>query len=108
MKLSKINEMTGGWFVGNFEPSILKTSQFEACVKQYSQGDREPSHFQKSAVEVTVIISGQARMGDVVLNPGDIILLEPYEIADFEALTEVTLVALKTPSIPEDKVLAND
>ena len=108
MKLSKINEMTGGWFVGNFEPSILKTSQFEACVKHYSQGDREPSHFQKTAVEITVMISGQARMGDVFLNPGDIILLEAYEIADFEALTDVTLVALKTPSIPEDKVLAND
>ena len=108
MKLSKINQMTGGWFVGDFEPSILKTSQFEACVKYYSQGDREPSHFQKTAVEITVMINGQARMGQVVLNPGDIILLEPYEIADFEALTEVTLVALKTPSIPEDKVLAND
>jgi hypothetical protein len=45
-------------------------------------------------------------MGDHTLSAGDIILLEPFEIADFEALTDVSLVALKTPSLPADKVLA--
>lgn len=98
--------MTGGWFAGNFEPSILKSENFEACVKHYPKGSIEPSHYQLTACEITVIISGTARMGDQTLTAGDIILLEPLEIADFEALTDVSLVAVKTPSLPADKVLA--
>lgn len=106
MKTAKLAEMTGGWFAGNFEPSILKSEHFEACVKHYPKGSKEPSHYQLTAFEVTVIVSGTARMGNLTLSAGDIILLEPFEIADFEALTDVSLVALKTPSIPADKVLA--
>jgi hypothetical protein len=106
LKTVKLAEMTGGWFAGNFEPSILKSEHFEACVKHYLKGSTEPSHYQLTAFEVTVIVSGTARMGDQTLTAGDIILLEPFEIADFEALTDVSLVALKTPSLPADKVLA--
>ena len=57
-------------------------------------------------MEVTLIVSGQARMGNEMLNPDDIILIEPGEKYDFEALTDVVLVAIKTPSIPNDKELA--
>lgn len=106
MKTAKLEEMTGGWFAGNFEPSILKSEHFEACVKHYLKGSTEPSHYQLAAFEVTVIVSGTARMGNQTLSAGDIILLEPFEIADFEALTDVSLVAIKTPSLPADKVLA--
>jgi hypothetical protein len=106
LKTAKLADMTGGWFAGNFEPSILKSEHFEACVKNYPKGATEPSHFQLTASEITVIISGTARMGNRTLIAGDIILLEPMEIADFEALTDVSLVALKTPSLPDDKVLA--
>ena len=106
MQLAKLNEMVGGWFVGDFSPSVLRNSDFEACVKHYKMGDFEPAHYQKTASEITVVISGQARIGDQKLSAGDIILLEPFEVADFEALTDVVLVAVKTPSSPEDKVLA--
>lgn len=106
MKTAKLADMTGGWFVGNFEPSILKSEHFEACVKHYPKGSTEQSHFQLTAWEITVIISGTARMGNRTLTKGDIVLLEPLEIADFEALTDVSLVALKTPSLPDDKVLS--
>lgn len=106
MKLAKLGEMTGGWFVGNFEPSILRSEHFEACVKYYAKGATEAGHYQLLATEITVIVSGAARMGNQVLNAGDVVLLEPFEIADFEALTDVALVALKSPSMPDDKVLA--
>ena len=62
-------------------------------------------HFQVIATEVTVIIEGKARMGDQILGANDIIVLDPKDSYDFEALTEVTLVAVKFPSIPNDKVL---
>lgn len=103
-----MSKMTGGWFIGNFTPSVVKTSDFEVCVKNYAMGVREPAHYQLTATEVTVIIQGKARMGSQVLNAGDIVTLAPFEVADFEALTDVALVAVKFPSLPADKVLANE
>jgi len=107
MKVQTLNEMFGGWFVGNFEPSILKTEAFEACVKRYTKGEREPRHYQLISVEITVIISGRARLGTQVFETNDVILIEPGEEADFEALEDTVLLAVKTPSIPKDKRLVN-
>ena len=105
LKLNNLEGMTGGWFIGNFMPSIHKTEDFEICVKKYDLGATEPKHYQKVATEITVIISGQARIGENYLKEGDAITIEPFEALDFEAITNVTLVAVKFPSIPDDKVV---
>ncbi|GIU68975.1 MAG: hypothetical protein KatS3mg002_0211 [Candidatus Woesearchaeota archaeon] len=33
MKTAKLSEMTKGWFIGNFEPSLHKTNDVEVGVK---------------------------------------------------------------------------
>jgi len=105
MRRFDLREMTGGWFIGNFVPTAVQSKEFEVTVRKYRLGDREQRHFQLTATEVTVIIEGHARMGDQMLNANDIIVLDPQESYDFEALSDVTLVAVKFPSIPNDKVL---
>jgi hypothetical protein len=105
MRRFRLEDMVGGWFIGNFQPSVIRTEQFEATVRKYATGDTEPKHFQKSATEITVIIEGHARMGDQILQSNDIIVLNPGDSCDFEAITEVTLVAIKFPSLPDDKIL---
>jgi hypothetical protein len=105
METDKLSNYIGGWFIGNFDPSMLSTDTFEISVKRYQQGDIEAFHYQLSAIEFTVIVSGQCRIGASFLGPDDIIRIDPFESADFEALTDVVLVAVKTPSIPSDKIL---
>lgn len=105
MRRSSLKDMVGGWFIGNFQPNVIQSEQFEVTVRKYAKGDREPKHFQLIATEVTVIVEGQARIGDQILGPNDIIVLDPKDSYDFEALSEVTLVAVKFPSIPNDKIL---
>lgn len=105
MKKFRLEDMVGGWFIGNFQPSAIHTKHFEVTIRKYMSGDCEPKHFQKVATEVTVIIDGQARMGNELLGPNDIIVLDPKDSFDFEAITAVTLVAVKFPSLPDDKVL---
>lgn len=56
MKVSKIDNMVKGWFIGSFEPSVLKSENFESAVKYYNKGDYDNSHFHKIAKEITVII----------------------------------------------------
>jgi mannose-6-phosphate isomerase-like protein (cupin superfamily) len=103
--INRLEQMTGGWFLGNFSPTIYETDSAEVCVKTYKAGDTEPLHMQLTAVEVTVIITGNASMSGVEVFPGDVIRIDPLEPADFVALTDVTLVAVKSPSKPEDKVV---
>jgi hypothetical protein len=39
MKVDKLDRMVKGWFVGNFEPTVIKTNDVEVAVKKYKAGD---------------------------------------------------------------------
>lgn len=107
MKTSNINEMVKGWFIGNFEPSLLKTNDVEVAVKNYNKGDYESAHYHKIATEFTVIISGRVKMNNIEYKSGDIIVMEPNESTDFEALEDNTVnVVVKIPGANNDKYLS--
>ena len=40
MKIKYLDDMTKGWFVGNFEPTVLNTEDVEVAVKKYKKGDQ--------------------------------------------------------------------
>lgn len=101
-----LGEYKNGWILGNFSPAVIHTSDFEVCVKSFSAGDRETSHYQVIATEITVVLSGKVRMGMILLTEDEILVVEPGEVVDFEALTDCKVLGIKFPSLPEDKVLA--
>ena len=103
MKHQKLDEMIKGWFVGDFNPTIIPTKDFEVAVKYYRAGDREERHHHKVATELTVIVNGKVRMNSVEYSQGDIITIEPGESTDFEALTDVATTVVKVPSVKGDK-----
>lgn len=103
LKHARIEEMIKGWFVGSFEPSVLRSYACEVAVKHYRAGDYEELHHHLIAVEVTVIISGTVKMAGRTWKAGDIIVIEPGEGTDFEALTDAVNVVVKLPSIRDDK-----
>ena len=105
MDVHNLDDFWGGWFVGAFYPSLGNSPHFEVAVKRFSAGEREPKHYQVEATEITVIVSGHCRIGDNQLGPNEIIRIAPLETADFEALTDVVLVAVKFPSLANDKRL---
>jgi quercetin dioxygenase-like cupin family protein len=105
MRTMKLSDMKGGWFVGDFQPTILQSTKFEAGIKRYQAGDREPAHMHKITTEITVIIEGRVKMNGQELSKGDMILLEPGEACDFHALEDTITAVIKTPSHPLDKYL---
>ena len=105
MKRYKLDDMTKGWFIGNFEPSLFKTNDFEVAVKRYKKGDFEESHYHKIATEYTVIVKGNVRMNGVEYTAGTILTIPPMESTDFKALTEATTVVVKIPGASNDKYL---
>ncbi|MGI1988463.1 hypothetical protein [Shewanella glacialipiscicola] len=105
MDKHNINDFVRGWFVGNFEPSLYKTEDVEVAVQYFKQGDKEASHCHKIATELTLIVSGKARMKDKILNVGDIVKIAPGEFTDFEALEDTITTVVKLPGATNDKYL---
>ncbi len=105
MKKDRIENYKGGWIVGNFIPVIQESEHLEVGIKYFKKGATEPSHMQRTATEITILHSGSARIGNVFLGAGDILIIPPLEFADFEALQDGSLTCIKYPSLPDDKVL---
>ena len=103
MKQFKLENMTGGWFVGDFTPSVFKNKNVEVGIKNYQTGAKDPLHVHRETWEITVVIEGRVIMAGKELSKGDIILLEPGDESSFEALEDSTLAVVKYPSIPSDK-----
>jgi quercetin dioxygenase-like cupin family protein len=105
MKVNKLSEFTKGWVVGNFEPSLFKTDDFEVAVKTYKKGDYEAKHYHKVATEITVISKGRVLMNNQLYEEGDIITIEPGEATDFRAINDVITTVIKFPCVKDDKYL---
>src|SRR5258708_40188768 len=98
MKHARLDDMVKGWFVGAFAPTVLFSDAVEVAVKHYKAGDVEAAHYHAVATELTLIVEGTVRMCGSEFGPGDIVVLEPGEITEFEALTHAINVVVKTPS----------
>lgn len=105
MKKFHLDMMQKGWFVGNFEPSLVKTNNVEVAVKHYQSGEREVEHYHKIATEITVIVSGSVLMNGVRYQAGDIVVISPLESTDFEALENTVTTVVKIPCANNDKYI---
>jgi hypothetical protein len=103
MEKYNLEDFIGGWFVGDFMPTLYKTTDVEVAVKKYYQGQKEESHYHKIATEFTVIIEGQVLMSGTLYKTGDIIKITPGISTDFEALSNVTTLVVKIPGAQNDK-----
>ena len=103
MDVRHISDFTGGWFIGNFEPSLLKCAGFEAGIKVHQKGEDWPAHYHKIATEYNVIVYGKMTIQNQVLTAGDVFVLKPYEIADPIFHEETAIVCIKHPGANNDK-----
>lgn len=105
INVSSLSDMVRGWFVGDFEPSVLRTTAFEAAVQRFTAGDHEAWHVHRVATEITVIVSGRAEMNGMEVKAGDVVVIKPGHGTDFKALEDTVTAVIKTPSVRGDKYL---
>lgn len=109
MKIFKLENFVRGWVVGDFEPNILKTKEFEFGSKVYKKGYDEKGHMHKVAHEITIITKGKFDMDGQTLNEGDIIWLKPGESFSYlKCLEDGVTSFIKTPSLVGDKYPLNE
>ena len=104
MKTFNLKDFTGGWVAGDFEPTIIKTQDFEVSVKHYKEGEYQEKHVHHKADELSIIVEGSARMNGKIYKKDDIILMPKGEATDFFPLEDGTITCvIKTPSVNGDK-----
>jgi len=105
MQILKLNNFTKGWVVGDFEPSVIKTKDFEFAVQYFEAGEKHEKHVHKIAREITIIVEGEFLMNQKKVIKGDVLIIEPNEAAEFECLADGATAVIKTPSVVGDKYL---
>jgi quercetin dioxygenase-like cupin family protein len=105
MKVNKLSDMHRGWLIGNFEPSLLKTADFEVGLLLHKAGEVWPAHYHAVATEYNVLISGHMEVCGIELVAGDTFTIFPHEVAAPIFYTDCYILCVKHPSIPTDKIL---
>jgi quercetin dioxygenase-like cupin family protein len=105
MRFNKISNMTNGWMIGNYIPSILRTKDFEIGHHLYQKNFKAVPHTHKIATEYNYIISGRLIVSGKELKRGDIFIYEPNDVADVVFLEDTDLIIIKVPSVLGDKYL---
>jgi len=103
MKNHNIKDFVRGWFIGDFEPALLRSNDIEVAIQYYKAGDHEPKHVHKIAREITVVAYGRVTMLGQQYVTGDIIDIQPGTPTDFFAIEDSATLVIKTPSVPSDK-----
>jgi mannose-6-phosphate isomerase-like protein (cupin superfamily) len=105
MRHARLQDMVKGWFVGDFSPAVMRSTDCEVAVKHYAAGDHEAVHHHRVATEITLIVSGEVEMMGRRWSAGDIVVVEPGEATDFVAHTDAVNVVVKLPSAAGDKYM---
>lgn len=103
MKVSHINDMKGGWFIGNFEPSLFKNDNFEVAYKFFDKDEFHEPHTHKIATEYNYLAKGKLSVQGKTIESGQIFIFQPGELSDVVFLEKCEIVVIKTPCIKNDK-----
>lgn len=117
MIINRIENMKGGWFIGNFEPSVFRTSDFEVGHKLHKVGETWDKHYHKRGVEVTYLLRGKMRLQlwhdldrkpeEHILVGGDVFVIHPGETVFPEFIEDCEVIVVKTPSDTGDKYVVD-
>jgi hypothetical protein len=105
MKIYNTENFIGGWFCGDFEPTVYRTKDFEVCYKQHTAGEVWDKHYHAVSTEINYLIRGEMRINDQDLHAPMVFVIEPMEVADPTFFTDVELIVIKVPSLPSDKIV---
>ena len=67
MKKFKLDDMKGGWFVGNFEPSVMK-ADFEVGIPD-TKRESSTIIFHKKGTEINVMRKGKIKLNGEIFEP---------------------------------------
>jgi quercetin dioxygenase-like cupin family protein len=101
--IKRLEDFTRGWLIGDFEPSLIRTKDFEVGILTHIKGEVWPKHYHKLADEYNVLVKGKMTVNGTELNTGDVFIIEKNEVSEPKFLEDCTVLVIKIPSIIGDK-----
>jgi quercetin dioxygenase-like cupin family protein len=98
-----MSDMLRGWFIGDFEPSVFRTKQFEVGVLTHRKGEKWSEHYHKVATEINVLLEGSMSVNGIHISVGDVFVIEPNESSAPVFHEDCKVLCVKTPSVIGDK-----
>lgn len=99
-----LNQFKRGWFIGNFQPSILRTREFEVSIISHKMNEETFPHFHRASTEINVVVQGTLMVNGHKIETGDIFVYHAFEVSNVRFLTDSVLCVVRVPSAPDDKV----
>ena len=94
-----------GWFIGQFEKAVFKTSACEVAYQYNFKGESCAAHTHKIATEINLITAGRVVMSGREYTAGDIIIMEPGDVCECHYLEDTYTVVVKVPGALDDKYI---
>lgn len=98
-----LNQYVRGWFIGNFEPSLIKTAQLEIGLLTHNKNEKWDFHYHTEADEVNFLLEGRMLLNEQVIEKGMQFIIYKNQIACPVFLEDCKVLCIKTPSVPTDK-----
>lgn len=102
MKQINLKEMKKGYFIGDFEPNVLRSKNVEISIKGASKYTLDAAYYRKNDVRVIYISRGKIDLDGRIYGKGDALLFEPGEIINIFALTNVDMIVINFPGTKGD------
>ena len=109
-----LNGPMRGWICGHFYPrdSVFHRKDIEICLKKLPIDMKEEKHFHLCSFEFLIILDGEVEYCidgvNHILAAGDYYMLEPGENENIvRVIKEATILAVRLPSIPNNKIFLN-
>lgn len=109
MRIEHIDNFTKGWFIGNFDPSLKRTENFEIAYHKHPHGYECVPHYHKITTEYNYVISGRIQLLNHAtkithtVNAGDLFIIYPREIFSAKVIWATELIVVRDGSYPNDK-----
>jgi quercetin dioxygenase-like cupin family protein len=102
-KLKLSDSGARGWFIGDFPEAVIRTQDFEVCYQVNAAGTPCPRHYHNTVTELQLITRGCMILNGEEYRAGDICIVEPGEVTEGMYTEDTDTVAVKFPSLPQDK-----
>jgi NDP-sugar pyrophosphorylase family protein len=70
------NDYLRGWLIGNFEPCIKKTTNFEIGLLTHLKNEKWDFHYHKKSTEINILIDGKMNINNKNINKHDVFVFD--------------------------------
>lgn len=97
--------MKSGWFVGDFEPSIVRTTLMDIGYLTHHPGEKWDFHTHYFSREYNFLVSGKMSINGITYKSGSKFMFDYRCMACPKFYEKCTILCVKFPSAPRDKVV---